>query len=152
VDTDVKRQVILAAITAAGPIDDTWHERVKDAARRITVMLADDSPVARTIDQIGASTAFTGVITSVTREASSTRAIVTLRTKATPRNLSGEESLRTERTDSPDGLAMARRLRALKGHRVLIWKEVESVRGGDVKVRMVRHVEDLGPDAEANAA
>ena len=44
---------------------------------------------------------------------------------------------------------MARRLTMLVGHRVLLWVEVAVMNGGAGKVRVIRHVEDLGVDAAA---
>jgi len=67
---------------------------------------------------------------------------VKLLTKPSKWNDGGKEKVRTERTDNPEGMAMAKRLTELKGHRVLLWIEVEEYDGG--KVRVVRHVEDLG--------
>jgi hypothetical protein len=46
---------------------------------------------------------------------------------------------------------MARRLVRLVGHRALLWVEVEPMANGTRKSRVIRHVEDLGPD-EAEAS
>jgi hypothetical protein len=74
---------------------------------------------------------------------------VNLRTKATEQHPDGLEQVRTERTDTPDGAAMWDRLKALKDHKVVIWVEVQEYNGGQGKVRVVQHVEDLDV---ANAA
>ena len=43
---------------------------------------------------------------------------------------------------------MARRVRGLVSHRVVVWVEVQTKKGGSGNVRVLTHVEDLGEDAE----
>ena len=151
--TDARTAIITAAVTAAGPVgddtDDTWTARVGDLAARITVMCQDGSDVAAIVDGIGVAKRFTATVLAVTREQSSTRALVRLRTAPSQFHADGLEDARSERTDRPSGLAMARRLTMLVGHRVLLWVEVAVMNGGAGKVRVIRHVEDLGVDAAA---
>jgi hypothetical protein len=79
---------------------------------------------------------------------SSTRGIVTLFTSVdAERRPDGLESVRTDRTDGdPAARALANRFRALTGHKVRVYVDVE-VMGSNTskKVRVVKHVEDLGP-------
>jgi hypothetical protein len=133
--------VVLAAVIAAGSDDP---EKVAEHAARIAAMCTPGSPVARAVEGVRRSKVFTAVVARVEREDSSTRALVTLRTKPSRWHEDGVEQARTERTDS-GGLPLARRLLALTGHRVLLWVEVEDT--GTSKVRVIRHVEDLGEEA-----
>lgn len=154
-DTDTRTQIILAAIAAAGPAGDDqadWNARVTDAAATITAMCNDKSQIAKVIDGVANSKVFAATVVKVDKEQSSTRGLVTLRTRPSERHPDGIEQARTERTDNPMGLAMARRLRSLVGHRVLLHIEVEEVPGRDFKVRVIRHVQDLGVEAEAEAS
>ncbi len=140
-------QIILAAVHAAGPAGEdraAWMDAVCDLAAEITVMCSDRSRAARRVQSIRNSKVFTATIVGGKLEASSTRGIVNLRTKPTAQHPDGLEQVRTERTDTPDGMAMWSRLKALKGHRVVLFVEVQEYNGGQGKVRVVQHVEDLG--------
>jgi len=153
-----RRQVILAAVAAAGPDNGpderglTWPQRVAESAGRIAAMLDPHSEVSRAIGHLEMAKVFPATVVDVRREASSTRALVTLRTKVSDRHPDGLETARSERTDDPLGLVMARRLASLKGHRVTLWVELQQMQGNaDRRVRIIRHVEDLGPDASMPA-
>lgn len=140
--------VVCAAVTAAGPATDDpvgWEQRVLDLAGTIAAWARDGSPASRVIDGVAAAKMFPGVVVKVERERSSTRALVTLRTRPSDHHPDGIESCRSERTDSPDGLALARQVQALIGHRVLAYVEVEQLSAGKA-VRVLRHVVDLGLD------
>lgn len=152
-DADTKTQIILAATASAGPVSDPdWTLHVTEAATRITAMLSDTSDVSQAIAQIEAAKVFPAVVESVKREESSTRALVTLKTRPSEHHPDGLEQARTARTDTRLGLAMAKRLTALRGHRVMLWVEVEPIGNGTRKVRVIRHVEDLGAETPAAAA
>jgi hypothetical protein len=56
----------------------------------------------------------------------------------------GLEAIRTERTDTVDGLLMAKEATALIGHRVVVYKIQEPIKNGTQKVRVLRQVTDLG--------
>jgi hypothetical protein len=140
-------QIVLASVSAAGPVGDdlaAWNESVSDMAARITAMCSPTSSIAKIVAGVANSKVFTATVMEIKKESSSTRGLVTLKTRPSKFHEDGIEQARTERTDSPDGLAMARRLRGLVGHRVAIWVEVEEINDGANKVRVVRHVEDLG--------
>jgi|GEM_PF-1324738 len=142
----IRARAIPAAVTAAGPAGTDlteWQARVTDFAARITAMAMDGSDIARVIDGVAGSKRVSGTITAVAREESSTRAVATLQCKPSSWHPDGIEVARTERTDWPTGLAMARRLQDLVGHRVLLWIEVQS-HGDGKKFRVIRHVEALG--------
>lgn len=148
-----RRQVILAAVAATGPDDGpderglTWTQRVAETAGRITAMLDPHSEVSRAIGHLEMAKTFVATVVNVQREASSTRALVTLRTKVSDRHPDGLETARSDRTDQPLGMVMAKRLVSLKGHRVMLWVELEQMgTNADRRVRVIRHVEDLGVD------
>lgn len=94
---------------------------------------------------------FIGTVVSVKKEESSTRAIITLNT-GTDREFDGIpagcETVRTDRTDDPDGLIMAKKAQSLKGHKVLVYIELEAMKGSDRKVRVLRHIVDKGVATE----
>lgn len=90
---------------------------------------------------------FIGTVLSVKKEESSTRAIVTLHT-GTDRDPDGNETVRTDRTDDPDGLLMAKKVQSLKGRKVRVYVQLETMKGSDRKVRVLRHVVDKGVDSE----
>ncbi len=153
-DEQTRNSIILAAVNAAGPVADTehgsWNARVAQLAASITAMCKPDSPLAKIVDSVSVSKVFTAIITNVKKEQSSTRGLVTLKAKPSKFHPDGIEQARTDRTDSSESARMlAKRLLSLVGHRVTLWVEVESINGGESKVRVIRHVEDLGVAAEA---
>jgi hypothetical protein len=149
--SEAQAQIVLAAVSAVGPTteapDETWSAQVARKSAEIYLLAyGDRSPAVRAINGVRNAKVFTGTILDVSKEATSTRGIVKLKTRPTSFHPDGIETARTERTDEPSGRVMARALRAVTGHRVVIWVEVEDINGGSGKVRMVRHFEDLGPD------
>lgn len=151
-DENLRSQIIIAAITAVGPVEDkaSWQDRVIEKAAEITALINEKSLVAKTVDSVAVSKVFSAEVTGLTYEKSSTRGIVSLKTQPSKFHEDGIETARTERTDNPMGVAMGKRLKALIGHRVMIWVEVEEISGGAGKVRIVRHVQDLG-EVESNS-
>ena len=93
---------------------------------------------------------FVGTVVSVKKEASSTRAIVTLNTGTARVHdgvVAGCETVRTDRTDDPDGLLMAKKVQSLKGHKVLVYVELEPGKNNDPRrFRVLRHIVDKGLD------
>jgi len=152
-DDVTRTQVVLAAVTAAGPTGEDeagWLASVHEQAARITAMCSPTSSLAKTIESVERSKVFTATVLSCTKEKSSTRGLVTLRTRPSKFHPDGVETARTERTDTGGlGLAMARRLRLLTGHRVAVWIDLEKIEDGAREMRLVRHVEDLGIDETA---
>ena len=150
----------LAALTSQAAGDRDALDRMPDlealiarSAAEITAAIDPKSAVSRLIDAVHGSKVFTAVITEVVREPSSTRGLVTLRTRPSQFHPDGVEQARTQRTDSPDGLLMARTLRGLTGHRVALWIEEQTTGNGARKVRVIQHVKDLGrADDDRDAA
>ena len=148
-DEATRTQIILAAVTATGPDDGAgdWATRVAMNASKIAAMTSSNSTVGRCVDQVSECKVFPGVVESIRKEHSSTRGIVVLKTRESMHHPDGREEARTERTDNPIGSAMAKRIQALRGHRVMVWVQLETIGSGDRKVRVIRHVEDLGVEA-----
>ena len=147
-----KNQIVIAALNAAGPVGedaDEWNIRLLELAGQFTAMLSPTSAISKVIESVSASKVFTGVVLEIKKEASSTRGLITLKTRVSEHSPDGTEQVRTERTDSPFGLSMARRVRALIGHRVVVWVEVQTMSNGSSnKVRVITHIEDLGEAEE----
>lgn len=144
-----KNQIVFAAVGAAGPVGEdaeAWAGRVLELAAQFTAMLAPTSEVSKVIDSVSNSKVFTGTVLEIKKEESSTRGLVTLKTKVSEHSPDGTEQARTERTDTPLGLSMARRVRALVNHRVVVWVEVQTMKNSTNKVRVITHIEDLGVD------
>ena len=150
-----KNQVVIAAVNAAGPVGDDaegWKLRVLGLTGQLVALTSPGSDVMTLIDSINNSKVFAATLLEVTKEKSSTRGLLKLGTKVSEHTPDGVEQARTERTDTPVGLAMARRCRALVGHRVLVWIDVQQMKGSTNKVRVISHIEDLGLDEEGDAA
>lgn len=140
-----------------------YDQSVKANAREIKVMLGDKSRIVAQLNALDKALepdndggkVFVGTIVSVTKEATSQRAQVTLFTGTDRVNegvAAGCERVRTDRTDNLDGRAIARSAQLLIGHRVTVYVELEQIRGGTNKVRVARHFEDNGVDPAYDAA
>lgn len=182
-DANLRTSVIAAAVTSVGPMSafDTvvrdaagqivrtlpnpgaWQAAVEQQALTIAIMGGDKHRIGSMLDKSETFAVFPGTVMSVVKETRSTRGFVTLYT-GTPQDAKdmqgnplpqGYETLRTDRTDNPTGQAMAKKIRDLAGHRILLWIEHETMgnqTGANArKVRVVRYVEDLGVDREAEA-
>jgi hypothetical protein len=155
-DDALRTQIVLTAVSVAGPADPAdlagWQARVADMAAAITAACQPGSQISKVVEQVTNSKTFVATIVKVTKENSSTRGVVTLRTTPNEHHPDGIETARTERTDNPIGRSMARRLVKLVGHRALLWVEVEAIANGSRKSRVIRHVEDMGLDPAVAAA
>lgn len=148
-DTNVKQQIAIAAVTAAGP--DASLDRVIEAAQRIASNLTEGSPVMTAIDYAAnregheAKKPFTSTVIHVDSEVSSKRGIVVLQSDEGER-----EFFRTQIVPgNPDALALARRARELVGRQVTIYSHTEKVSGNaQQKVRVIDALVDRGPNAE----
>ncbi|MBD7982815.1 MULTISPECIES: hypothetical protein [Oerskovia] len=150
IENATRTQVVIAALTAAGPQreDETgpqWEARQAALAAKFAAVIGNDRhPVVKAVEQVAGENTkiFTASVVSIVKEESSKRGLVTLHT-GTERSDDGTETVRTERTDNPIGLAMAKQIRTLVGHDVVVWVEVETMANGN-KARVLRHVEDRG--------
>lgn len=160
----VAAQRYLADLATYEAAQAAWDQSVKTNARDIMVMTSDRSKITAQLNGLrkaidpssGEGKVFTGTVTRVVREASSTRGLVTLftGTDQAPKDglAAGYENVRTDRTDDLDGKAMARAAQLLTGHRVTVYIELEPIRGGSQKARVLRHIEDQGLDPNYDAA
>lgn len=152
-------QVILAAVNAAGPQNQSvnddgnpdlgvWRANVESAAVQIAVMLGERSSIRKSVEAIADCKVFTATILKVSKEKTSSRGLVELKTKPSTHYPDGIETARTERTDSDlTALQFAKTLQGLVGHRVVVWVQLQVFGDSDHKVRVIKHVEDLGVDA-----
>jgi hypothetical protein len=142
--------VMLAGVSVAGPkgSDETvrqWRDRCRRAALQVALMTSDGSPEFKAIDRVREAKILTGTVLTVEQETSSTRAKITFQASV-GKNQDTPEELRTDRGDTAIGAEMIRRVRALVGHRVRLWKFNEPDQSGKVSqgFRIVVHIEDLG--------
>lgn len=165
-DSKTRSDLLLAAITAVGQVTEpttnsngavvasakeTWEHLVEQKAMELLVMGSESSRFSRALDviatahdkQIDTSKAFSTVIRDIEFHAKSKRVVVTLRAN----DADEDEVVRTDRTDTGRGALMARQVKALVGHRVMVYIEMERMTNGN-KVRILRHLTDLGPNQE----
>lgn len=151
--------IVVAAANMAGPVGNdqyAWNTKVLENATLLMEMAGEGSKVSKLINGMGNSKIFFGTVLSVRREESSTRGVVSLKTRPSKFHPDGIEDARTDRTGSKDapeaGRDLARLLTTLVGHRVQLWVELEKPAGtaneGDKGFRVIRHVKDLGVDKE----
>lgn len=165
-DSKTRTDLLLAAMNAVGTVtepttnskgtvvasvQETWQHLVEQKAMQILTMGSEGSQFARTLDVVATahnrdykgSKAFSAVIKGVELEKSSRRLVVTLRANGADE----DEFVRTDRTDTGRGAMMAREANALVGHRAMVYIEMEETSAGR-KVRILRHLSDLGPNQE----
>jgi hypothetical protein len=132
-----------ATVTGPGASPSVIEATVVDLA----LMADPDSLVMKRLVRIQGAQRFVAELVDVTIEQSSTRAVLSFPTTDLERHPNGLETMRTERTDQPDGMSMYRRALGLKGHRVLVFKELQDTNDPKKKVRICLHLIDLGaPD------
>lgn len=134
-----------------------YDQQLKANAREIKIMLGDRSRISEQLDQLDkildpsndGGKVFPGTITGIATEERTKRAIVTVYT-GTERETSGvpagHEQVRTDFTTNPDGRSIARAAQLLIGHRVYLYVELEAMKSGTGKARVLRHIEDSGVD------
>lgn len=165
-DSKTRTDLLIAAMNAVGPVSDpttnsrgteiasaaeTWEFQVEQQAMKIMTMAAEGSRLSRALDVVATahdrdfkgSKAFSATLKAVDIEPSSKRGILTLRA----RGAEEDEQVRTDRTDTARGALMVRLAKALEGHRVMVYIEMEETPQGR-KVRILRHLTDLGPDQD----
>lgn len=154
---DTSAQIILAAMRMAGDPDayetrEEWEGEVFHSTGQVAHMLSDDA-LTRVVEVVAGARdrddetckCFTGTLVGLKRETSSNRMVLRLRTRPSDRNREGVESLRTEPTWRPAGVAMAERLRTLKNHRLLVYVDMQRMKDGN-RVRVLSTFVDLGLD------
>jgi len=148
-DDALRSQVTLAAVaavTAEGPGEGPWEERVAALAMRIAALLSDQSVVSKALASLErCEKPFVGVPVAAELEESSNRRVITFETTDRETGEKKAETLRTERMDGPLGRLVYAQAKAYKGAPVRVYKEVEDTGkvkdGHPVKVRVLRWVE-----------
>lgn len=136
--------VLASAAAAAGPVDNKWRQRVMENIPNIAALMSDAGREWKAAQAVLEASVFTATYVSHSVEESSTRVIVNLKTAPSKRNETGEEAVRTHRTDDVRGRMMKQRLDQLKpDDRLLVWKSLEAMASGD-KVRILEHVQWIG--------
>lgn len=151
-DTQERTNIILSAITMAGPVGDNaseWEDRVVDNAKRVTTMLSETSTVSKTVEMLSEAKKFIGTILYVGKEKSSKRGFVVLKTTPSKLSPDGIETVRTEIVDGNSSVtAFCKDLRTnMVGHRVVVFVEMQTGKDDPTrKFRILQHVTDLGED------
>lgn len=172
-DQVTRTLIILEALRETAPVDgETAREhdaRVKAHIYELSARLGgENNPLVAAAGAIDECDVFTAVVGLVKKEKSSTRGLVYLVQDAsawTHRSLleqvhrgfiadrrgfqfpDGVEVIRTDRTDTPEGLITARLATGLVGHRVLVYKAHETLKNDqNRRVKILRHLVDLGVD------
>lgn len=142
--------LIMAAINTVGPknqIDPskgTYEQQVSRAAEDIIIMSNPQGRIAQGLEEFKTIKPFTAVVSAVGVENTSTRGFIGLASKADGKN-DGVDTIRTNRTDSdPSAMMMVNELANLLGHRILVYKRMETTKDGTTKVRILHRFEDLG--------
>lgn len=144
-DDAVRTQIIVAAVNAVGPAGDDsakWMNRVADMAAEITAMTDERSTVSKRVNGIAGAVVYTAVVLGGKKEESSNRFVIRLQAK--PGDADSIEEIRTERIEN-GGLEMAAKAKALVGHRVVIYKDMQPIKSQPGKsTRVLAHMVDLG--------
>ncbi|MGN7187015.1 hypothetical protein [Microbacterium enclense] len=151
-DTQAQQSIVIAAAILAGPTGT--EQDVASHVGRIAGYLSEGSLAMnafaaiekRDENVIKTKGGFPATIIGIDKETTSTRAVVLLKTKPSKWHPNSQEFIRTQRTDNAEGLAQARALQGLIGHRVFITAVLEGT--GDVNVRIIRSCEDKGVDPD----
>lgn len=150
---DVRVSIVATAAQLAGPPDQPgWADRVSQNAVSIMTMADPASSVSKRMEAVLGATKFVATLMAVEVEGTSTRGVLTLKSKPTEFNPDGIEHIRTERTDQPDGASIVERAKNAIGHRILVYMDYEVFgQGAEArKMRKMIHFEDFGPDRFLN--
>lgn len=152
----LRQSILLGAVNVTGaaptgpdgnPDYSQWELNLRTNVRRLTSMLAPESRASKLVDRLDACSKFVATVSYVDQEVTSKRGYVVLKSKDNKTQEDKFEGLRTDIvTGSEETKQFARQLRALTGHKVLVFKEMDEMGNGQ-KVRLITHVEDLGEDA-----
>jgi hypothetical protein len=144
---DLAMRLLPLAVQGVGPMRDNetqgqYMERVRVLAIDLWIESGPKAELTRRLAELMDSQVFVGVLTAVEIEQSSTRAMLTL--TVTKDGESVEEMIRTDRTDGPAGRALWETATVLIGHRVAVYKHMETRNDPNKKYRCAKHVVDLG--------
>ncbi|HEV7899628.1 MAG TPA: hypothetical protein VGP31_17480 [Planosporangium sp.] len=144
---DMAARLLPLAVQGAGPLRDAeshgqYMERVRALAIDLWIESSPRAELTRRLGELMNSQVFVGVLNDVEIEASSTRAMLTL--TVTKDGEAADEMIRTDRTDGPAGRALWETAKTLIGHRVAIYKHMETRSDPNKKYRCAKHIVDLG--------
>lgn len=150
---EIKRDVILAGITMAGEVGDDaagYEARVKKCAQKALTLINENSPVAKALDVLEDAKKFVGTVLYVGAEPKTGRGLVVLKTSPTKLNPEGVETVRTEiAKGNAEVSEFCKELRAMTGHRVLVYVEMQTGRDDATKkFRVLQYATDLGVDSQ----
>jgi len=158
---NTRQLIAVSAIAAVGHGDVNSpvpvSEQVRQKVVEMTVAAMDatnpKSLVGAAITQIEQSRPFVAVVVGGRRDERNGRVQVKFRPEKPGQyaDEDGCEELSTEPEYTPAGASMIALARELKGHRVLVFKEVESFTSADGKMKkskVLRHLVDLGVPRE----
>lgn len=144
--TPQAKQAAMLAVMAAGDAsnDKAWRRRVQENIARFAALVRDDYGYwGREAQGIIDAQVFTAKYLSHELEETSKRLVLQIETKPSKRYPEGIEPIRTERTDTPPGIVMQKRVEALEpGQEIVVWKKMEST-GDDTKVRVLVHMQPI---------
>jgi hypothetical protein len=145
---DLAMRLLPLAVQGVGPMrqgetQGQYLERVRGLAVDLWIESGPRAELTRRLAELMSSQVFVGILTAVEIEQSSTRAVLTL--AVTKDGESAEETIRTDRTDGPAGRALWESAKGLIGHRVAIYKHMETRADPNKKYRCAKHIVDLGP-------
>lgn len=148
--SDTREQIIITAYNRTGSAleDETpeqYNTRLIANATEIQLALREGSPISKHIENIADSTPFRAVITGGGVESNTGRGKIALSTRDKD-GTAKEEDIRTDFLNTADGKRVFDLARSLKGHTVLVYKQME-VGGDNKKHRVARHIVDLGVES-----
>ncbi|GAA1797726.1 hypothetical protein HC028_14215 [Planosporangium flavigriseum] len=149
---ELAMRLLPLAVQGVGPMRDgepqsQYMERVRALAIDLWIESGPRAELTRRLAELMNSQVFVGVLTAVEIEHSSTRAMLTL---TVPRDGEpADEMIRTDRTDGPTGRALWETAKRLIGHRVAVYKHMETRTDPNKKYRCAKHIVDLGPADDA---
>lgn len=150
---ETKQNLILGAVNMTGPVGENqilWESTVKENVKRLTGMMSEYSPVGKVITMLEEAKKFPATVLYLGKEAKTNRGFVVLKTKPSDQNPEGIETARTEIVDweskTGESYDFAKKVRGLTGHRVFVYIEMQEAKASGRKVRILQHIEDLGPD------
>jgi len=147
VGPQAREAAMLAVMGAGDPSNEkAWRSRVQQNLPMFAALVRDGygywgKEAQGVIDAAVFPTTFVGY----EYEETSTRLIVHTRSDraVTVKNPTGDEHMRTERTDIPPGWHMRKKIEALEtGQEIVVWKKTEAI-SADQKVRVLVHFEPV---------
>lgn len=147
VGPEAREAAMLAVMGAGDPSNEkAWRSRVQKSLPMFAALVRDGYGYwGKEAQGIMDAAVFTTTFVGYEYEETSTRLIVHTRSDraVSDKNPTGDEHMRTERTDIPPGWHMRKKIEALEtGQEIVVWKKTEKI-SADQKVRVLVHFEPL---------